>query len=84
MKAFRIKKRSHRQPYFISSESVTSFNKPKLPLFYFKKIHPPALFKRGASLPVVAVAMTQDAEELFEVAVSRAEEYRRLLSVKCY
>jgi hypothetical protein len=46
MKAFKIKKRSHRQAVFIIGPPVTSFPKPKLPLFLLWKIHPPALFKQ--------------------------------------
>lgn len=41
MKAFKIKKKSHRQPVFIIGPSVTSFPKPKFPLILFKKINPP-------------------------------------------
>jgi hypothetical protein len=43
MKAFKIKKRSHKQATFIIGPSVTSFPKPKLPLFYFTKIHRPSI-----------------------------------------
>lgn len=45
MKAFKIKKRSHKQAVFIIGPPVTSFPKPKLPLFFFAKVHRPALFK---------------------------------------
>lgn len=41
MKAFRIKKKSHRQPTYIIGPSVTSFPKPKLPLILIKKINQP-------------------------------------------
>jgi len=78
MKPFRIKKRSHRQAYFISGESVTSFPKPKFSLRYFKKIHPPALFKRERLLPVVEQAMTQEGEERFVTAAGQVAEYLRL------
>ena len=56
MKAFKIKKRSHRQPIFIKGESITSLPKPKIPKFFFKKIHPPFLFKREIGLPIFVVA----------------------------
>lgn len=46
MKSFKIKKRSHRQDVFIIGPPITSFPKPKLPLFFFSRIHPPALFKQ--------------------------------------
>ena len=43
MKAFKIKKKSHKQATFIIGPPVTSFPKPKLPLFYFTKIHRPSI-----------------------------------------
>jgi len=46
MKAFKIKKRSHKQTVFIIGPPVTSFPKPKLPLFFFVKVHRPSLFKQ--------------------------------------
>jgi hypothetical protein len=46
MKSYKIKKRSHRFIPYIAGEPVTSFEKPKLPLWYFSKIHKPNIFKR--------------------------------------
>ena len=80
MKAYKIKKRSHRQAFFISGESVTSYPRPKLPLFYFSKIHPPALFKRGSYLPVVVEAMSQEAEETFVAAAAQVKKYLPLVA----
>lgn len=80
MKAYKIKKRSHRQAFFISGESVTSFSKPKLPLFFFGDIHPPALFKREERLlPVVEEAIPLESERLFVDAAGRSAECRRLM-----
>jgi hypothetical protein len=84
MKAFKIKKRSQRQAYFISGESVTSFAKPKLPLVFFKKTHPPALFKRLEAVGEIEVveakpAMTVAAEKVFVDAAGRVSEYRLLV-----
>lgn len=53
MKAYKIKKRSHRQAVFIVGLPLTPFPKPKLPLFYFKKIHSPSLFKRWIQTPII-------------------------------
>lgn len=41
MKAFKIKKRSHRQQVFIVGPPVVSFDKPKLPLQMIYNIHQP-------------------------------------------
>jgi hypothetical protein len=55
MKAFKIKKRSHRKPVFIIGPSVTSFVKPKLPRFFFSDVHPPALFKPQSNFEIIEV-----------------------------
>jgi hypothetical protein len=41
MKAYKIKKKSHRQPTFIIGPSVTSFEKPKLPRYLFFRVNKP-------------------------------------------
>lgn len=41
MKAFKIKKKSHRHPTFIIGPSVTSFQKPNLPRYLFFKVNKP-------------------------------------------
>lgn len=45
MKAFKIKKKSHRQPVFIIGPPITSFPKPNIPRLFVAKIHPPTLYK---------------------------------------
>lgn len=55
MKAFKIKKRSHRQPVFIIGPPITSFTKPKLPQTFFGHIHQPALFKPQPTFEVIEV-----------------------------
>lgn len=42
MKTFKIKKkRGHRRPVYILGPPVTSFTKPKIPLYFFPETHPP-------------------------------------------
>lgn len=45
MKAFRIKKRSHKIPTYIAGDPVAKFKKPKFPRRLFLKIHKPTLYK---------------------------------------
>lgn len=76
MKAYRIKKRSHRQAFFIAGESVTSFKKPKIPYRFFDNVHPPALFKRGVGQAVFAEAMSERAEEQFVAVAAESARVR--------
>lgn len=87
MKAFKIKKRSHRQATFIIGPSVTSFPKPKLPLLFFVKIHSPGLFKqftwvvqeesgqalRPESLPVLG--LSRQRQDLVVQLVNLGQQY---------
>jgi hypothetical protein len=43
MKAYRIKKREHSQPFKIK-EIRAAFPKPKLPLIFIRRIHKPSVF----------------------------------------
>ena len=63
MKYFKIKKRNQRQHFFIRDVSLTSFPKPKIPLFYFNKINPPNLFKRIQDIFIYRDS-SKDLEEL--------------------
>jgi len=45
MKAFRIKKRSHKVPTYIAGEPVAKFKKPKLPRKLFFRVNKPTLYK---------------------------------------
>jgi hypothetical protein len=69
MKAFKIKKRSHRQPVFIIGPPITSFPKPKLPQIFFSQVHQPALFKPQPTFEVVVVADPAVVEPVVEPAV---------------
>jgi len=92
MKAFKIKKRSHRQPVFIMGPSVTSFPKPKLPLFFFVKVHRPSLFRQPTwvvqqeerpepVLPVVdPVLPSERFEAMVEKSASLGVGYRPLVA----
>ena len=57
MKAFKIKKRNHRQSVFIIGPSITSFAKPKLPHLFFKSVHKPALFIPQSIFEIVDVSV---------------------------
>jgi hypothetical protein len=68
MKAFKIKKRSHRQPVFIIGPPITSFSKPKLPQMFFGRVHQPALFKPQPTFEVVEVDRVDPADPVVEPA----------------
>lgn len=47
MKAFKIKKKISTFKTFIIGPSIGSLPKPKIPRFYFKKIHKPVFYNKN-------------------------------------
>lgn len=68
MKAFRIKKKSHRQSVFIIGPPVVSFDKPKLPLQMIYNIHQPT-FK-----PKFIFEVEQESQQVLQLAVEPVAE----------
>lgn len=59
MKSFKIKKRSQRQPIFIMG--VMAFSKPRIPCWFFSKIHSPVK-KPTFSYEIVVQDATEQAD----------------------
>ena len=82
MKPFKlVKNRGHRQPLYVVAPLVTSYPKPKLPLRFFKIVHPPIRFNDqgpqgegevGEVVEVVEVEVVVPLER--EVVLERQQE----------
>lgn len=63
MKAFKIKKRTIRQPTFIIGPSVGSFPKPRLPKTFITKIHKPSLMKELPDFQIIVESKSVDSQQ---------------------
>ena len=61
MKAFKIKKRTNRQPYFIVGPSVGSYQKPNLSYVLFTKIHKPNLIPNISEFQIISNEVVAEA-----------------------
>lgn len=66
MKAFKIKKRSQRQPIFIIGEPLAFF-KPNFPHRFFKSVHPPITKKPDFKYEVVVQTIVEQADSVAAV-----------------
>ena len=60
MKSFKIKKRSQRQPIFIMASMA--FSKPRIPCWFFAKIHMPLVKKPTFSYEIVVQDVTEQVD----------------------
>jgi hypothetical protein len=85
MKPFKIKRREHRQSYFIIGPSKGSYPKPQLPLIFVKCIHEFGIYKKPQFIIETsdrqikeinfANAMSSEASDMLNATISQVAEY---------